>query len=206
MAGRHIRYNVAASYFEYSTTGLEAGPWDKLNISGHTEVQGFRVGGIYTNITGVNPATELGYGTWVALAAGRVLVGWASGDPDFGTVRNTGGFKTHTLITSEIPSHTHTQDAHNHTQDSHNHTQDGHGHAFHTYSSGGSASISVQNSARDATQASVALGGVQTTTATNQAATATNQAATATNQNTGGGGAHNNLQPFYTVHFWERTA
>jgi microcystin-dependent protein len=35
----------------------------------------------------------------------------------------------------------------------------------------------------------------QNTTATNQNTTATNQAATATNQNTGGDGAHNNMQP-----------
>lgn len=32
MAGRHIRYNVAGRYFEYSTTGLEAGPWTILPL------------------------------------------------------------------------------------------------------------------------------------------------------------------------------
>jgi microcystin-dependent protein len=42
--------------------------------------------------------------------------------------------------------------------------------------------------------------------ATNQDATATNQDATATNQNTGGGGAHNNLQPYIVVYMWRRTA
>ena len=47
---------------------------------------------------------------------------------------------------------------------------------------------------------------VPAATATNQAATATNQAATATNQNTGGGGAHNNLQPYIVIKAWKRTA
>lgn len=39
------------------------------------------------------------------------------------------------------------------------------------------------------------------TTATNNPATATNNPATATNQNTGGGQAHNNLQPYMTVNY-----
>jgi microcystin-dependent protein len=39
------------------------------------------------------------------------------------------------------------------------------------------------------------------TTATNQATTATNQATTATNQNTGGGLAHNNLQPYIVLNY-----
>jgi microcystin-dependent protein len=41
----------------------------------------------------------------------------------------------------------------------------------------------------------------QATTATNNATTATNQATTATNQNTGGGGAHNNMQPYLALKY-----
>ena len=33
------------------------------------------IGGIYLNVTGVNPNTELGYGTWVQVAKGNYLVG-----------------------------------------------------------------------------------------------------------------------------------
>jgi microcystin-dependent protein len=39
------------------------------------------------------------------------------------------------------------------------------------------------------------------TTATNIATTATNQVATAVNQNTGGGSAHNNLQPYLVLNY-----
>ncbi len=56
----------------------------------------FPVGAIYTNVTGVNPATELGYGTWTAFGAGRMLAGYSAGDPDFGTILATGGAKTAT--------------------------------------------------------------------------------------------------------------
>jgi hypothetical protein len=35
----------------------------------------FPVGSIYLNVTGVNPATELGYGTWTQVAKGLPLVG-----------------------------------------------------------------------------------------------------------------------------------
>ena len=63
-----------------------------------------------------DPATLLGFGTWTAFGAGRVPVGLDSGDVDFDTLEETGGAKTHTLVTSEIPSHTHgSSGSHSHT-------------------------------------------------------------------------------------------
>jgi len=62
----------------------------------------------YANSAAVVAA--IGGTTWVAFGGGKVLVGLDSGDTDFDTVEETGGSKTdsHTLTTSEIPSHTHT--------------------------------------------------------------------------------------------------
>lgn len=70
------------------------------------------VGSVYINASSAtNPATLLGFGTWSAFGAGKVLVGLDSGDSDFNTVGNTGGEKTHQLTINEMPAHTHNIDA-----------------------------------------------------------------------------------------------
>ena len=69
----------------------------------------YPVGSVYINATNsTNPGTLLGFGTWAAFGAGRVPVGIDSSDTDFDTAEETGGAKTHTLTTSELPAHTHT--------------------------------------------------------------------------------------------------
>jgi hypothetical protein len=52
------------------------------------------VGSIYTTAGSEDPATQLGFGTWVK--RGGFPVGQEDGDADFDTVGNTGGSKTHT--------------------------------------------------------------------------------------------------------------
>ena len=54
------------------------------------------VGSLYLAVVNTNPATSLGYGTWAAIGAGRMLVGHDIADPDFDTAEETGGTKTHT--------------------------------------------------------------------------------------------------------------
>jgi len=44
-------------------------------INGWTVTEPIQVGGFYFNSTGVNPNTELGYGTWIQVAQGQFLVG-----------------------------------------------------------------------------------------------------------------------------------
>ena len=80
-------------------------------INTQADINGYAypVGSIYTSIVSTNPATLLGMGTWQAFGAGRVLAGLDGGDTSMQTAEQTGGSKTdsHTLTTSEIPSHTH---------------------------------------------------------------------------------------------------
>ena len=52
------------------------------------------VGGLYLTLSTENPADDLGYGTWSEVGAGRVLVGYDSGDSDFDDLGGTGGAKT----------------------------------------------------------------------------------------------------------------
>ena len=74
-----------------------------------TIANAYPVGSIYMNATNsTNPATLLGFGTWVSFGAGRVPVGINPSDTDFDTAEETGGAKNHTLTLSQIPSHSHT--------------------------------------------------------------------------------------------------
>jgi len=65
----------------------------------------YPVGSIYINATdNTNPATLFGFGTWTAFGAGRVPVGFSSGETEFDTAEETGGAKTHTLTDAQLPA------------------------------------------------------------------------------------------------------
>lgn len=138
----------------------------------------FPIGYILISTVNTNPSTFIGYGTWSAFGAGRVMVGLDLGQTEFDTAEETGGAKTHTLTTAEMPSHTHVQDAHSHT---------------------------LPVGATDDTAAPFDRADAGTSASGANATTATGTA-TAVNQSTGGGGAHNNLQPYVVTYFWKRTA
>ena len=72
----------------------------------------FPVGSIYMAVVSTNPSSFFG-GTWTAFGTGRTVVGIDAGQTEFDTVEETGGAKTHTLTTSEMPSHTHSYSAPN---------------------------------------------------------------------------------------------
>jgi len=77
----------------------------------------YPVGSIYFNAAvSTNPATLLGFGTWVAYAAGRVPVGKAASGT-FDTLNEEQGAETHTLSVAELPAHTHSYDRQNTSTD-----------------------------------------------------------------------------------------
>ena len=147
-----------------------------FNINPLTLLQVYPVGSIYMSVVVTNPGTLFG-GTWVAYGVGRMLISLDTGDPDFDTPEETGGAKTHTLTTAEMPAHTHTQDAHLHAQQ---------------------IASAVGGGLTGITGTGNLTGNAASTQSTNNT--------TATNQNTGGGGAHNNMPPYIATYMFKRTA
>ena len=146
----------------------------------------YPVGSIYTNATvATNPGTLLGFGTWTAFGAGRVMVGFNASNALFDTAEETGGSADATL-----PSHTHTG-----TTDSgggHNHT------------AGGNAAIAHFGTGASATHRGVSDVANTSGIADLDAVAAHTHAFTTASAGTSGTNA--NYQPYITVYLWKRTA
>jgi hypothetical protein len=141
----------------------------------------YPIGSIYTNATNsTNPGTLLGFGTWVAFGAGRVMVGFNASDPLFDTAEETGGSKDAVVV-----SHTHTTTI---TDPGHDHDYNmpvaispGAGGSF----GGGDGNLNTQRQVdmpKSTTGISVAV------------------------NSTGSSGTDANIQPYITVYMWKRTA
>lgn len=147
----------------------------------------YPVGSVYINATSSsNPSTLLGFGTWTAFGAGRVMVGLDAGDALFDTAEETGGSKDAIVV-----SHTHTATSSSAVTDS------GHVHSATSKSSGGAASASATG---------VIDGTVTTTWNTASAVTGISVATTTTVASAGASGTNANIQPYITVRMWKRTA
>jgi hypothetical protein len=146
----------------------------------------YPVGSIYMNAADSgNPATLLGFGTWVAFGSGRVPVGIDAGDTDFDTAEETGGAKTHTLLSSEIPEHTHNL-------------------YVTTYQGGDDCAWS--NDATDGRVGGNNQNRETRTSSQNNGKGARILGGTAQEVDGTNGQAHNNLQPYIVVYMWKRTA
>jgi hypothetical protein len=141
----------------------------------------YPVGSIYTNASvSTNPATLLGFGTWTAFGAGRVMVGFDSGNALFDTAEETGGSADAITV-----SHTHTATV----------TDPGHVHPPL------SPQVNFWGNAAN-------TGGQSPNGASAPAQTTTGSAVTGitvTNASTGSSGTNANYQPYITVYMWKRT-
>jgi hypothetical protein len=140
------------------------------------------VGSIYINAgVATNPATLLGFGTWVAFGVGRVMVGLNASDPLFDTLQETGGSKDATLV-----SHTHTG------------TTSAIGNHIHNVGQG-TPGVRYLDVGTDPYFGAVGASPFQTGEAGGHDHTFTTNSA-------GSSATNANLQPYITVAMWRRTA
>ena len=138
----------------------------------------YPVGSIYTNATNsTNPATLLGFGTWIAFGAGRVPVGFDAGNTLFDTAEETGG-SADAVVVSHTHTATVTDPGHNHKQTNDNLT----GVDNDYYGAGARYVANGQNTSTETTGVTVA------------------------NSTEGVSGTDANYQPYITVYMWKRTA
>lgn len=142
----------------------------------------YPVGSLYFNSSvTTNPGTLLGFGTWAAFGAGRVIVGYNSGNALFDALEETGGSADATL-----PSHTHTATFTGTALAAHSHTMGG---AFG--GGGGIGGGDLNNSQGNASTSSVSAG---------------TPAGSVSVSTEGSSGTNANYQPYITVAVWKRTA
>ena len=157
----------------FVTTGLQAA---------------YPVGSIYLGTLSTNPNTLFGFGTWVAFGSGRMLIS-QDGSYPAGT---TGGSATTTLITANLPSHSHsatttiTDPGHNHST-TWNNIND-----FNQGSNSPGAEASPDDTA-----------GTFSITSNNNT---TGITASTSIGNTGSGTAATTISPYIAVYMWNRTA
>lgn len=198
--------------------------------------QAWPIGSIFVGVVSTNPATLLGYGTWEAFGAGRVLVGRNAGDTDFDTAEETGGAKTVASAGSvgtsgNEASHTHSVTPNEAVADhaAHTHTYSqvvNHVHGVSTIlrtATTGGATTQVTNAQDTSSTADTTRktdnpdGGVASGTTGNPSATLSHSV-THNLVTSGAGVSHNHsggtftgsptsvVQPFIVVYFWKRTA
>lgn len=134
----------------------------------------YPIGAIYMSTSNVSPAILFG-GTWEEVAPGRVLMG--SGNSSY-KLGSTGGEYSHTLSTSEIPSHSHDYEDTIWTE---NMSDAGNADGLRQYSN----PMPGSDEGYDNDNKQSAYLNRQTSSA-------------------GGGGSHNNMQPYLVVNMWKR--
>lgn len=147
----------------------------------------YPVGSIYMNASSaVNPGTLLGFGTWTAFGAGRVLVGFNASNVLFDTAEETGGSYDSVVVT-----HTHTASTGNQSVD-------------HTHLGG--ANVQYGSTSSSGTGLTAPTGTGTDGTNWNTSGTSVGHTHAVTVDSAGTSGTNANIQPYITVYMWKRTA
>ena len=165
----------------------------------------YPIGSIYWSGVATNPHDLFG-GTWEQIKDKFV---WAKGDSD--VLDATGGEKTHTLTTTEMPSHTHTFTGSAVTSGANNR---GHTHSVTASGtiSGGAYKFTGTAATLKATAGGTISGGAykftgSAVTSGDESQNHTHSVtASGTNASSGGDGAHNNMPPYVVKYCWQRIA
>jgi len=128
-----------------------------------------------------NPNTLFGFGTWVAFGSGRMLISQDATYP----AGTTGGAATTTLITANLPSHSHSAST--------SISDPGHVHSYNTF-------IGFAPQSGSSTQCATGSQSPNTGTAF------TGISASTSIGNTGSGTAAATISPYIAVYMWNRTA
>jgi hypothetical protein len=146
----------------------------------------YPVGSIYINASvSTNPSTLLGFGTWTAFGAGKVIIGLDSSDALFDTLEETGGSKDAIAVThTHTATSTVTDPGHNHPPQSPGSSFWGNNYNTTTGSPGGQSSPAATTTGNAVTGITVAT----------------------TIANGGSSGTNANVQPYIVVKMWKRTA
>ena len=191
----------------------------------------YPVGSIYESTVGTNPNTLFAGTSWSVFGQGKMLVGLDSGDDDFNSTSDTGGFKTVTLTTDQMPQHNHALNLVLSEAGGHSH-----GDTFAISSAGnhkhgtnlrlqGAANGNVlidnslyyntgvfgreidelsDNNHGDSTYTMEAGSHNHSITGGVSAVGSHNHGFTGSIDNTGGGNAHDNMPPYTVVYRWKR--
>lgn len=155
----------------------------------------YPVGSIYTNASvATNPGTLLGFGTWTAFGAGRVMVGLNASNALFDTAEETGGSADAITV-----SHTHTG------------TTAAGGSSSGTITGGVAGDFGPFSSATGVFATSDGVGNrPQGAAGTGSSRTATltipTHTHTITTDSAGSSGTNANYQPYITVYMWKRVS
>jgi hypothetical protein len=148
------------------------------------------VGSIYTSVIATNPATLFGFGTWVAFATGKTVIGIDTSDTSFDVVKETGGSKNAIVVAH---THTGTTDAggvHNHFALKNQYPSSGDVNSYRGLHDNTAAFQVPTSLAPDIARTSDSGSHTHTITTASSGSTGTNA----------------NLPPYIVVYMWERTA